>query len=186
MIISTHNIITLEMNNKVCIHGTDVPIPIGCSEWTIVSDLDLDEITPALLETPVTVRVGRDYHGSSYHEHVSIFTAIIDVNMIIYIVNVCCCDYLMEYVDPRSNGNILHAAVLNPNREVLLYFVNLLGEDAVRYLANKRNPAGKVPLELIQYDREMFRLLMNFTAIDERMYKSLINNNPVAKSIFDE
>lgn len=173
--------------DKVCIYGTCIPVPIGCSEWTIISDLDFDDdITPCMLESSVTVRVGRDYHGSSYHESVSIFTAVVDLDTIKHIVDICCCDYLMEYTEPRSKGNILHAAALNPNPEVLLYFINILGEEAVRYLANNRNPSGKVPLELIQYERDSFELLMKFTELDERMYKSLIKNCPVAKSFLDE
>lgn len=147
------------------IADTNIPLPFNCSEWTIDSKFNLSDITPELLEKPVRVRVGRDDHLSSIIEYVSPFTAFYNINTIQHIIAICGIEYLYEYVEPRANGNILHAVILNPNIEIARLMIELLPLDVVRELANKPNRHGRLPIELIDRDLELFELLFTVSPL---------------------
>lgn len=164
-----------------CIRNTDIPIPIGCNEWTIVSKFDHDNILPETLEKLMAVRVGRDYHSSGIHEHMSPFSAIYNLEEIQYIISVCGIDYLFEYVDPRTNGNIMHAAAINPNIEVIKYIIDLFGEEASKFLINSYDNEERRVIELAGYNRQMFELLTHYTTIESEYAVYLIKTCPVAK-----
>ena len=164
------------------IRGTDIPVPIGCNEWTLISKFDFDDITPDTLERLIDVRVGRDYHGSAIHEQVSPFSAIYDLDGIQYIISVCGWDYLAEYVDPRTGGNIMHALAVNPNVNVMRYVIEGFGEMACRYLINSYDNNGRRVIELTGYNKAMFGLLLPFTSIESDYAEYLIDKLPVAKS----
>lgn len=171
--------------NRICITGTSIPIPIGCSEWTITDKIDLDELTPEILESPVFVRVGRDYHSSAIYETVSMFTALVDLRDIEYIVKICGTDYLKEYVDPRYNGNILHAVVLNPNEEVLRFILNIIDDNVLVELANKTDRLGRIPLELISYSAFQFNSMLQYTKMNESLYNRVMKTCPVAQHVWN-
>lgn len=164
-----------------CIADTDIPIPLGCDEWTIVGKFDPDDITPETLEQTIAVRVGRDYHSSSIHEHVSPFTAIVDLDTIMYILFVCGRDYAAEYVDPRMDGNIMHALALNPNIKAIEHVISELGYDVSVTLINGKDRCGRKPIELIPYNKPMFDLLKQYTEINEEYAEYLLKHVPIAK-----
>ena len=167
--------------NKVCIHGSDVPLPYGCEEWTLVDDITEDDITPQLLERCVSVRVARDYHGSSIHEHMSLFSAAYNLNEIKYLAMICCEDYLSEYVDPRTGGNIFHAVVINPNPYVMMFMSEFLGDELTHILMNSLDSNGRRPIELIGYDRDHFEQALHYTDMDDKYREYLLDKCPVAK-----
>lgn len=164
-----------------CIRDTNIPIPIGCDEWTLVHKFDYDNIVPETLEHTMPVRVGRDYHSSAIHENVSPFSAIYDLDGIAYIISVCGWDYLAEYVDPRTGGNIMHAVAINPNVDVMKYVIAGFGDMACRYLINSYDKNERRVIELAGYNRHMFELLLPYTSIESDYANYLIEHLPVAK-----
>lgn len=167
---------------RVCIRNTNIPLPFGCEDWKLVDKPDYENITPNLLENLVSVIVGRDYHSCYIHDHMSIFSAEYRLDVIQYIVMVCCTDYLLQYTDPRCKGNILHSVVMNPNIEVAKYIINVLGDNNVFRLANEVNKFNHVPLETILYEREMFKLLLPYTELTENVLERLVKDNPLVIS----
>lgn len=172
---------SIPRSNRVCIYGTDIPLPYGCEEWTLVDDISSDDITPQLLERCVSVRVGRDYHGSSIHDHMSLFSAVYSVDEIQYLTMVCCEDYICGYVDPRTGGNIFHAVVINPNPNVMRYMIEFLGDGAAYQLMNSLDSRGRRPIELIGYERSVFEQALRYTDMTEPYRKHLLETCPVAK-----
>lgn len=162
------------------ISGTNIPLPLHCNEWTLISDFDITNITPKSLEKELMVRVGRDYHGSSCIEHLSPFSAIYDLDIIKRIVSVCEIDYLCRYVDPRANGNILHAIVLNPNIEVIEYILSLLPIETITKLANTKNRHGNYPLLLIDRNMELFEYILSITNISDNELRRAAKYLPTA------
>lgn len=172
---------TQPIHPKVCIFGTNIPLPYGCDEWTLVDDISTDDITPELLERCVSVRVARDYHGSSIHDHMSLFSAAYNLNEIKYLATLCCTDYLSEYVDPRTGGNIFHAVAINPNSNVIKFMSKFLGDDITGQLMNSVDSHGRKPIELIYYDREPFEFALQYTEMDNQYRDYLLDKCPVAQ-----
>lgn len=156
-------------------------IPYGCTEWTLPTNIDYDVIDPTLLEKAISVRVGRDYHGSSIYNTTTIFGAITDIDYIANVVDICGVDYLFDYIEPVYNGNILHACVANPNEEIPLFMLCILPTEAIQALANQQDRRGCVPLELVTFDVQLFRELMKYTIIDESMKQRLIRTTYAGK-----
>lgn len=163
------------------IRGTTIPVPIGCNEWTLVRKFNFDDITPETLERLIDVRVGRDYHGSAIHENVSPFSAIYDLDGIVYIISVCGWDYLAEYVDPRTGGNIMHAAAINPNVDVMRYLIAGFGDMASKYFIDSYDKNDRRVIELTGYNKAMFEILLPYTTIESEYAEYLLEHLPVAK-----
>lgn len=170
---------------RTCIKDTEIPLPLYCDDWEIQTEIDLDDITPDTLEELIRVKIGRDYHGASVCEHMSIFSAVYDVETIKYIILVCGSDYLTEYVDPRHNGNILHAAAINPNVEVAKVIINSIAQDSLHKLAMGVDRIDRRPIELVPYDAEMFALFIQITDIDDDYKEYLQKVCPVARVVFN-
>lgn len=161
-----------------------ISIPPTCSEWTILDDIDYDNITPQRLNTPVNVRVGRDYHSSSIVNKVSIFTAVPDIEAIQYIVTVAGYEFIANYKDCRADGNILHSVSLNPNHDVYNMILLCLGDDTIDILANMPDRNGFLPIEYIVNNRTMFLDLVNRTNIDERTWRRLVHSSSIASEYY--
>lgn len=161
-----------------------IAIPPTCSEWTILDRIDYDHITPAIMNNPVNVRVGRDYHSSSIVNKMSIFTAVTDIEAIQYLVMVSGFEFIANFKDCRSEGNILHAVATNPNHDAYNMILMCLGDDAVNILANMPDRNGYLPIEYIANNRPMFLDLVKRTDLDERHWRRLIHDSSIAAEYY--
>lgn len=161
-------------------------IPPGCDEWTLTSDVDIDNDSIDHLSKNFNIRVGRDYHGCGCYESQSLFTFITDTDKIKKLLKRFE-DKLLSYHDNDDSfrGNILHNVIINPNKDCYYILKNMLTVDELCMLANEENKRGKKPIECT-YHLELFKDLLKYTSLTpDKLVKCMSNKSIIAKYIFN-
>lgn len=130
-------------------------------------DIILDDLET--LSKTFYVPIDQDYHGRRIYEPVSLFTFITDLETYAALVHRFD-ETIISYTNSDSE-NVLHLTAKNPNPECMSYILDIIPDNYIINLANKRSRFGYYPIELTN-DVDTFKRMISYTKMD---YKKLLN-----------